>query len=117
MYDLNLDLQKAVLRQPEKSDWIRTGVYVVIAALSVVGLALGLGRERHLLSWAGIAVAIGLLIRWHAATFGYRCPQCSHQFRLSAWADLISPNSVSTKFVKCPACGRRAWMEALVRSS
>jgi DNA-directed RNA polymerase subunit RPC12/RpoP len=112
-----LDLPNVVLRQPERSDWIRTGAFIAVAVLAVLGFALGIGREHSALSLAGIAAAIALLIRWHAATFGYRCPHCGRQFSISAWADLFSPNNVTTKYVKCPGCGRREWMEALVRES
>ncbi|MBA3972956.1 MAG: hypothetical protein C0504_01910 [Candidatus Solibacter sp.] len=112
-----MESRKAVLRRPERCDWIRTGAYVAIAVLAVAGFALGPGREHRALSLAGIAVAIALLIRWHAATFGYRCPHCGREFRISAWADLFSPNNVTAKYVKCPECGRRDWMEALVWES
>lgn len=66
---------------------------------------------------AGVARMLASLVRWHAATTGYRCPGCGHEFMISVWADFVSPHILTTKDVKCPRCGRREWMEALVRES
>jgi DNA-directed RNA polymerase subunit RPC12/RpoP len=63
----------------------------------------------------GAVAVLAMLVRWHAAKTGYRCPGCGREFMISAWADLPSPHMLTTKYVKCPECGQRAWIEALMR--
>jgi len=64
---------------------------------------------------AGGVIILTLLVRWHVRTTGYRCPGCGKEFAIPAWADLLRLHMLTTKYVKCPKCGRRIWMEALVR--
>ncbi len=103
------------LRPPRTADWLRTALFIAAACAATVGLAYWLGRPFPYVAIAGALAVLAVLVRWHAATAGYRCPGCSHEFIISAWADFLSPHMLTTKYVKCPACGRRAWMEALVR--
>ncbi len=103
------------MRQPEPLDWIRNAVYLIAACAAVVGLGYWFGRPFPYVAIAGAIVILAVLVRWHAAITGYRCPDCSHEFTISAWADFLSPHMLTTKYVKCPSCGRRSWMEALVR--
>lgn len=102
-------------REHRKSDRFRTVVFVAIACLAVVGMALWLGRTSPLLVLGGVVLILGLLVYWHSRTNGYRCPGCGAEFAISAWADFLSPQTLTSKYVKCPVCGRRAWMEGLVR--
>jgi len=105
-----------VLRPTRKSDWIRNAAYVAVACLAIVGLALWLGRTIPFAFPAGAVLILALLVYWHSRTTGYRCPICSAEFAISAWADFLSPHMLTTKYVKCPACGQREWMEARMRS-
>jgi DNA-directed RNA polymerase subunit RPC12/RpoP len=90
-------------------------VVIAAACAAVVGLGVWLGRPYPLAAGAGAALILVLLVKWHAATTGYQCPGCGHEFMISTLADFLSPHILTTKYVKCPQCGRRAWMEALVR--
>jgi DNA-directed RNA polymerase subunit RPC12/RpoP len=103
------------LRRPQGADGIRTAVIVGAACTAIVGMGVWLGRTYPLLVGTGVVGVLAGLVRWHAATTGYRCPECGRGFIISAWADLLSPHMLTTKYVKCPGWGRRAWMEALIR--
>lgn len=105
--------EKTGFRKPGRADWMRTAAIVGTACGAIVAMAVWLGRPYPFAIGAGAAAILTLLVRWHAATTGYRCPGCGREFRISAWADMVSPHMLTTKYVKCPECGRRAWMEAL----
>jgi DNA-directed RNA polymerase subunit RPC12/RpoP len=108
-------MKRADLRTPEPLDWIRNAVYVVAACTAIVGLGYWLGRPFPALFAAVATGILAVLVRWHAASTGYRCPNCGEDFAISAWADFLTPHMLTTKYVKCPACAKRAWMEALIR--
>lgn len=103
------------LRPPRPADWLRAAALIAALCLAIVGLGFWLGRSFPALTLAGVVVALALLVRWRAATTGYRCPDCSHEFAISAWADFLSLNMLTMKYVKCPSCKRRTWMQALIR--
>jgi DNA-directed RNA polymerase subunit RPC12/RpoP len=103
------------LRKPEPLDRIRNAVYLLAACGAIVGLGIWIGPVFPAVVAAGGVVILASLVRWHASTTGYRCPNCGAEFAISAWADFLSPHMVTSKYVKCRACGQRAWMEALVR--
>jgi DNA-directed RNA polymerase subunit RPC12/RpoP len=60
-----------------------------------------------------VIIALALLVEWHAKYFVYRCPRCGKVFGISALEDLLSPNGVNKKYLRCPICRRRAWAEIL----
>lgn len=104
------------LRKPEPLDWIRNAVFLIAACAAIVGMGIWIGHMVPAVVAASGVIILTLLVRWHARTTGYRCPDCGHQFGISAWADLLSPHMLTTKYVKCPECGRRGWMEARMRA-
>jgi DNA-directed RNA polymerase subunit RPC12/RpoP len=103
------------LRPPRTADWLRTVSILATACGAIVGLGYWLGQPFPALFAAAATTILVLLVRRHAATTGYRCPDCGRQFMISAWEDFLSPHMLTTKYVKCPACKRRSWMEALIR--
>lgn len=103
------------LRKPEPLDWMRSAIYLAAACAAIVGMGIWIGRMVPAVVAAGVVIILTLLVRWHARTTGYRCPGCGKEFAISSWADLLSPHMLTTKYVKCPKCGRREWMAALVR--
>jgi DNA-directed RNA polymerase subunit RPC12/RpoP len=71
--------------------------------------------------WAPLVVGVVglvLLIRWHARTFGHRCPSCGAEFVLRPLQDALAFNGVSqghaARRVRCPSCGERRFMRVLV---
>lgn len=60
-------------------------------------------------------VSLYILVTWHAKTSAYICKNCSNQFTLSAFQDLVSPQGLTTKYTKCPKCGKRTWAKIIDR--
>ncbi len=58
------------------------------------------------------AILLFFIVRWHAANYGYHCPKCHHEFRISAITDLLSPHTFTKKWLRCPKCGLRSWCRA-----
>jgi DNA-directed RNA polymerase subunit RPC12/RpoP len=59
------------------------------------------------------ALVLTVLVRWHARTVGYNCPECGHKFRITAWTDFKSPHYPHKKRLRCPACKKKSWCEAI----
>ena len=59
-----------------------------------------------LVTMVGIALAI---VKVHADTALYRCPDCDNEVRISSTTDLLSPHILDKKLLKCKRCGRRVW--------
>jgi hypothetical protein len=99
-------------RDATKRDWIRTITYVALSiAVTVIGAIFLLPAYWYI--WLIlIAGGLSLLVAWHARKFAYRCPNCGHEFEISAFADFISPQGIGRgggwKYLRCPACHRRA---------
>ncbi len=51
-----------------------------------------------------------ILVRGHAARTLYRCPACGHEFKITPLTDILSPHTLTTKYLRCPSCGRRKWI-------
>lgn len=99
-------------REPTKTDLIWTIVYISLF-LGAVLIGEIISVQVKPPAGAGICVilsagALFLLVRWHARTFAYRCAKCGHEFEVSAFVDLISPQGIDWKFLKCPDCRKRS---------
>lgn len=95
--------------------WIAGGCAALLCGI----LALAAIRSRNVSAIgavAGVLVLVGLLARWHAAHYAYRCPNCGQHFEIGTATDLISPHMPQTKYLKCPACGKRDWAHAVPKS-
>jgi hypothetical protein len=62
------------------------------------------------------AVALLLIVGWHARTFAYRCRNCGDEFAISPLKDFWSPHGWwfdgGWKLLGCPRCHR--WTRASV---
>ncbi len=60
---------------------------------------------------------VGLMITviWHARISAYICKDCGHEFSLSPLEDFVSPQGLSTKYVKCPKCKKRTWADIIYK--
>ena len=65
---------------------------------------------------AVMAGALFLLVRWHARTTAYRCPKCAAEFEIEPLKDFMSPHFFDRKYLRCPACGERAWAKEISKS-
>ena len=59
------------------------------------------------------SAALLLLVRWHSINFAYRCRECANKFEVSSLENLLSPNMITTKYLRCPKCGTRGWASVL----
>jgi DNA-directed RNA polymerase subunit RPC12/RpoP len=82
-------------------------VLIFIGAIILAFLHMSLSY----LAWAIlIAIALYLLVQWHAKNTLYKCPSCGKAFKISTLIDFISPHYPNKKWLKCPGCGRRSWI-------
>jgi amino acid transporter len=105
-------------KSPERRDWkatlLRVGVVVLLVVVGAIILLPSGNLPVRWIIWLVISVlSIGWLVRWHTRSFGYRCRHCSHEFEISPWRNVISPNGLGkggpSKYLRCPNCGRRGW--------
>jgi DNA-directed RNA polymerase subunit RPC12/RpoP len=107
-------------REVTARDWKRVSLSVSLAVLIICVSAAALVSRFWpigLLVWLVLFVggSLVVLIRWHADVTAYRCGACGHEFEITALVDFISPHMVSTKYLKCPSCGRRSWATVLMK--
>jgi len=96
-----------------KKDWFRTAltVFIFITILVVSSVLLLPGYWYF---WLLIIItALSLLAEWHSRNFAYSCPKCGIVFKISAFEYLFCPNGANMKYLKCPKCRRKAWVDVL----
>ncbi len=107
------DMNREKYRETTKKDWLQTA-FLLLIFITTVGLFSILLPPDYWYFWLLIMAAeLSLLVAWHAKNFSYRCPRCGEVFDISTIEDLISPNGVNKKYVKCPKCRKRYWVEIL----
>jgi hypothetical protein len=100
-------------RQLTRKDWIVTALLIAIMMALIIGGEM-LIRPRYpagFVLW--VCMLLFLLVYWHASNHAFHCPACGHEFEISVWKDLTGPNRVTTKYLRCPACGKRDWANCL----
>ncbi|MDI6739130.1 MAG: hypothetical protein QME74_02075 [Candidatus Edwardsbacteria bacterium] len=55
------------------------------------------------------------LSKWAVDTYGYKCPSCKHQFEITLRMALLTPHIGDKKLLRCPACGKRDWANAVIK--
>jgi DNA-directed RNA polymerase subunit RPC12/RpoP len=99
-------------RKASPGDWRRTAVYIGLYVALVIGGAVLWLPDQWYLWLLLVAGGLVLLVRWHARRFAYRCGHCGHEFEISAWTDLASPQGIGKeggwKLLRCPRCGERS---------
>jgi DNA-directed RNA polymerase subunit RPC12/RpoP len=103
-------------RLPTRTDWFITGLLVTFFTAAIVASAVLIASKRPLGFVLLACSLLLLLVRWHAANFAYQCPACGNEFEISTLQDLISPHMLSTKYLRCPACGKRDWTSILKKT-
>ncbi|MEZ5357510.1 MAG: hypothetical protein R3F48_01685 [Candidatus Zixiibacteriota bacterium] len=58
-------------------------------------------------------VLVFWLVRRHARVTVYICPECKHEFQVSAMRDFLSPHTMHSKRLTCPECGKKNWCSVL----
>ena len=96
-------------RDVTRNDWIASAAVIAGVSALLISAAFFLA-PKSLAGFVLLAcVLLGLLIRWHAANFAYRCEACGHEFEITALQDAISPHMLETKYLRCPKCRARTW--------
>ncbi len=94
-------------------------VYLAVVILSAVFLTPQIPPLGFIATLLIFGVGLVLLVRWHARYTGYRCTQCEHEFEISTFTDLVSPQGTgpggSWKYLRCPKCGKRSRARVLVK--
>jgi predicted RNA-binding Zn-ribbon protein involved in translation (DUF1610 family) len=76
------------------------GGVVVIAGLFI--------RYIGITGFVAIAIlSVFLLVRWMAASWGYRCPNCGEVFQIGILGQFTAVNMGGERIVRCPRCGKR----------
>lgn len=73
----------------------------LIIFILVVGIGLSLFVRGFIKDFAG------------SKGFGFRCPECGHEFYLQTLKFFLTPGVGLNKYVKCPRCGKRAMLMVL----
>jgi DNA-directed RNA polymerase subunit RPC12/RpoP len=98
----------AEYRDPQPSDTVLTILSVAAAGATVVVAGL-FTRYIGFTGFAAITIlAVFLLVRWMAASWGYRCPNCGELFELSFLGQFTAVNMGNERIVRCPRCGKRS---------
>jgi len=56
-----------------------------------------------------LLLGLVLLVTWHSTNYAYVCKECKHNFRINFYKDLFAPQTTTTKYLKCPKCGKKTW--------
>jgi DNA-directed RNA polymerase subunit RPC12/RpoP len=113
MYNPEQESSMTPYRNPLLKDRVVTGFVLVVftAALAIGAFRFG---NTHPAGFALLACVMLLgLVGWHAASSAYRCAECGTEFEISTLRDLVSPHSPTSKYLRCPRCGKRDWASAL----
>ncbi len=100
-------------RVPDRKDWLITGLMIGVFTAAIVLGAYLFGESHPFVLALLVCAMLLVLVRWHAATSACECPKCGHQFEVSTRQDLVSPHSLTTKYLCCPKCRERDWARVL----
>lgn len=95
--------------------WTRIAIYLILCLILLSIPFVILVPEARLSSIMAVLVlmmsgSLVILVRGHAARTLYRCPGCAHEFKITPLTDILSPHTLTTKYLRCPACGKRRWI-------
>ena len=76
--------------------------FLILAVMQTV-------KGNLLLTLVLIFPSLILLVMWSLKNFSYLCPKCAHVFNISATKYILSPHIFGSRWMKCPACAKRAW--------
>ena len=83
----------------------------LVGAIAVTVLLLMVSPAAGAITLAAILFggAIALLAGSHAGSTTYDCPNCGHDFKIDAATDLLSPHTLTAKWLLCPKCDKHVW--------
>ena len=97
--------------------WTRIAIYLILCLILLsIPFVIFVPEARFSSTMALLLLlmtgSLVILVRGHAARTLYHCPACGHQFKITPVTDFLSPHTLTTKFLRCPACGKRQWTPA-----
>lgn len=96
-----------------KKDWYRTAGAIFLF-IAVIGLSSILLLPDYWYLWLlVIIIGVLLLVIWHTKNFAYLCPTCGEIFEISNLENFLGPNGGNKKYLKCPRCRKRRWVDIL----
>ncbi len=95
--------------------WTRIAIYLILCLILLSVPFVILVPEARFSSVMALLVllmcgSLVILVRGHAARTLYRCPSCGNEFKITPLTDILSPHTLTTKYLRCPACGKRRWI-------
>lgn len=107
--ELELLIQK---KQKYKKTNVMTVFWIVSYCLFLILGSLIVTPIGGIVSVIFITLAFVLLLAlvyWHKRINAYICPKCNNKFSIGFLNDLVSPNGLKGKYLKCPECNTRSW--------
>ncbi len=94
--------------------WTRVAIYLILCLILLSVPFVIFVPEARLSSVMALLVllmsgSLVILVRGHAARTLYRCPNCGNEFKITPLTDILSPHTLTTKYLRCPSCGKRQW--------
>lgn len=94
--------------------WTRIAIYLIFCLILLsVPFVIFVPEARFSSTMALLLLlmtgSLVILIRGHAARTRYRCPACTHEFKITPLTDFLSPHTLTTKLLRCPSCHKRQW--------
>jgi DNA-directed RNA polymerase subunit RPC12/RpoP len=95
--------------------WTRIAIYLILCLILLSVPFVAFVPEARFSSLMALLIlmmagSLVVLVRGHAARTLYRCPDCSQEFKITPLIDFLSPHTLTTKLLRCPACGKRQWI-------
>jgi DNA-directed RNA polymerase subunit RPC12/RpoP len=113
----NGELTMRDMDHPESihDSWTRIAIYFILCLILLSIPFVIFVPEARLSSTMALLLlmmtgSLVILIRGHAARTVYRCSACGHEFKITPLTDFLSPHTLATKYLRCPACKKRGWM-------
>jgi DNA-directed RNA polymerase subunit RPC12/RpoP len=63
-----------------------------------------------------ILILLTVIIFLHSKNSAYICKNCSHEFEISFWQDLLTAHVPGKKMLKCPECSYRDYATELIKT-
>lgn len=106
------DLIMPKFTNPDKQDFIRSGIYISIY-LIIISTSAFLLLPIFWYLWALILITgLLLLVNWHKEQTVYKCPHCEHIYEVSFLIDLTAPHGIDKNgawlFLRCPSCQKKS---------
>ncbi len=121
------ELQVELARQDElKNKKLMTNMWVLLCTTSIfyigiIYLAIFALKEGPLLGTiVGVSTVIFVIVAFYALKLEveagyYECKECHNKYIPSYMKALMAPHMSTTRYLKCPKCGKRTWSKKVMK--